>query len=458
MKRRIGILALALPALVTLFMRPAAAAPLSRPFDPVVLKGSVVPKLKGIAPGLLVAFRYSGGWVQIPVQVDERKIVSFGQIYNNTAGFTYTGTIKAYADAATWTGADSNPNIDNNDEIAFMAKDAGTVAPAGAEPAGVVHGSGEQVKVKDPLVTGAKGFVYLFRQTGSLDPAAGANYVSYNFNLLSGNYKTTYNIADGPNPENSSVSSGRYAVGFGDRWLSDQLSVTVGGSTGVDVLDRRKALFAPGQCVRSEDTFNDAEGAFIVNKDGPVRALRAYVGANSGPYTQRTHRFYQGREDVVTDLRVHTIPSVMDFFDYSPAASGMTYANSLNPSGVTVDGDPIQDNLASGFAVWERVSGQQGGLAIAHSLNTNLSITPSHYYLDDTTPPVAQCTGDAFAYAQSGPHINQSITCTDPSQGCTNTLKSTRTVYYEEPTLTSAQAAARYNQATNPVTSTVTSW
>jgi hypothetical protein len=210
--------------------------------------------------------------------------------------------------------------------------------------------------------------------------------------------------------------------------------------------------------VRTEDTFDAGEGAFIVNKDGPVRALRAYLGANSGPYTQRTHLFYEGREDVDTDLRVHAIPSVMDLFDYSSAATDMTYANSLNPSGVTIDGDPMQDNLTSGFTVWERVSGPQGGLAIAHSLQTNLSITPTHYYLDDKTPSVTQCTGDAFAYGESGPYINQSIACTDPSQGCTDTLESTRTLYYEDPTLTSAQAATHYSQATTPLTTIVTSW
>ena len=73
-----------------------------------------------------------------------------------------------------------------------MAKDAGGPAPASREPAGVVANSGVQVRVTDPLASDVEGFVYLFRQSGGLDPSAGANYVTYNFNLLSGNYKTTY--------------------------------------------------------------------------------------------------------------------------------------------------------------------------------------------------------------------------------------------------------------------------
>jgi hypothetical protein len=81
--------------------------------------------------------------------------------------------------------------------------------------------------------------------------------------------------------------------------------VRSGGATGADILDRHKNLFAPGNCVRSEDTFSAAEGAFIVNKSGPVRALRAYIGANSGPYTGRLHVFYARRELITTYLRVH---------------------------------------------------------------------------------------------------------------------------------------------------------
>ena len=88
----------------------------------------------------------------------------------------------------------------------------------------------------------------------------------------------------------------------------------------MDILDRAKATLGPGVCGRSEDTFDDAEGAFIANKSGPVRAIRSYIGANSGPLTQREHIFYEQREDVRTFLRVHAVPGPWDFFDYSSAA------------------------------------------------------------------------------------------------------------------------------------------
>ena len=151
--------------------------------------------------------------------------------------------------------------------------------------------------------------------------------MDYGFNLLSGNYKTTYKLQDGPNPENSTVTTPYYTDHFSDRWLNDQLRITTAGSSGVDILDRAKPQFGPGVCGRTEDTFDDAEGAFIANKSGPVRAIRSYIGANSGPLTQREHIFYERREDIRTYLRVHAIPGVMDYFDYAPAASGMTYKN-----------------------------------------------------------------------------------------------------------------------------------
>jgi len=54
----------------------ATAAPLSRPADPVVLRGDNLPMFKGTPPDSLVAFRYEDGWVQIPVQVDDRDVAN----------------------------------------------------------------------------------------------------------------------------------------------------------------------------------------------------------------------------------------------------------------------------------------------------------------------------------------------------------------------------------------------
>jgi hypothetical protein len=404
-----------------------------RPEDPVVLTGAATPRLVGADPGQVVAFRWlSNAWAQVPVQVDERAQIDLGKVYNQPAkGLTSL----TYTDPGTFAGPDPDPKVDADDEIAFMGFDGGAQAPAGAAPPGVVAGSGEEIRIGDSLGNPLPAFIYLFRQTGGLDPGAGRSYVSYSFGLKSGPYKTTYKLAAGPNPEDSTVTTAAYTRHFSDRWVDDGLQLRTQGSSGADILDRHKALFAPGTCGRSEDTFSAGEGAFIVNKSGPVRALRAYIGANSGPYTERLHVFYQRREDITTTLRVHAIPGIMDFFDFSPAASGMTYRNNLNPDGVKVDGLP--DSPALGALTWESVDGDQGGLAQVQETTTNVpGFTSSAYYLDQKTPATSaetQCTGDGAAYGASGPRITQAIPNTDPTIGAASSLRTTRHLFFEPP-------------------------
>src|SRR5207249_980585 len=140
----------------------------------------------------------------------------------------------------------------------------------------------------------------------------------------------------------------------------------------------------------------------MVSKQGPVRAIRGYVGANSGPTTYRTHKFYDSREDVVTTLRVHpTTAGIMDFFDYSPAAAGMIYRNDLNPAGVVIDGST--DRITPGQMQWEMVTGPQGTMAMAHIVHTDIpGFKYTTYYQDAAPAPNAQCSGDSAEYGASG--------------------------------------------------------
>ena len=148
----------------------------------------------------------------------------------------------------------------------------------------------------------------------------------------SGAYRTTYKLRQGPNPEHSTVTTRSWSARFTDRWTFDELRLRTKGASKADILDRATAQFGPTTCGRSEKTFNSAEGAFVANINGPVRAIRAYIGANSGPLTERDHVMYDQRQEVRTFLRVHAIPGVMDLLDYSPAAAGMTYRAARNPA------------------------------------------------------------------------------------------------------------------------------
>jgi len=432
----------------------SGAATLDRPADPVVLTGADVSALLGAAPGDIVAFRYDSGWVQIPVQVDERAVVDFADIYDHLGGITESVMALQYTDAGTYTGADPDPTLDANDEIVFMAGDAGDRPPIFSDPAGVVPSSGVQIEIRDPLDSGT-GTVYLFERSGGLDPGAGANYADYQFDLVAGVYPDDYNIAAGPNPENSTVTTATYTLHLADRWIVDEMRILAGSADGADILDRRKHLFAPGVCTRSEDTFADDEGAFVVNKNGPVRGIRSLLGANSGPLTQKTLFFYAQREDVVIDLRVHAIPGVMDFFDYSSEleASGMTYRNSLNTAGVPINGVP--DSVTAGAPDWELVTGAHGSLVMVGRMDTDAAITLTSFYEDDMTSPTTQCTGDADAYGSSGLWVASGIPNTDPMMPPANFLTGRRTIYYEAPGATVADAALRADFVNNPLEATV---
>lgn len=196
----------------------ASAAPgvPGRGSDPVVLDGADVPSLLGADPGAVVAFSYDDGWTQVPVQVDERAVVDYGVVRQIGNGYDHD----AYTDPGTFAGPDPDPGVDAGDEIAFMAKDAGSAAASEPDPAGVEPGTRARIEISDPLEPATERIVYLFRSDGSLDPAAGRSYVDYDFALDSGAYKSSYDFngvadvtADAPpaNPESSSVTTTAYA-------------------------------------------------------------------------------------------------------------------------------------------------------------------------------------------------------------------------------------------------------
>ena len=340
---------------------PAGAVAVNRPADPVVITGASSPRCRR-QPGTIVASPAPARpGAQIPVQVDERKVLNFGTVYSGAANNVNVARLRR-PEHLRRQGPEHEARRRRRDRVhgpRRRAAPAGAVAP----PAATKAGTGVQVLVADPLVADAAAEtvrVPVPAQGGRSTPGAGRDYVDYPFSLLVRELQEDLQAAGRAEPREQPRHGAYYQHHFGDRWMSDRIKVTAPGSSGVDILDRHKKLFAPGCCGRSENTFNDAEGAFITNKIGPVRAIRSYIGANSGPNTQRDHLFYDRREDVRTYLRVHAIPGIMDFFDYSPAATGMTYRNDLNPAGVTIDGTP--DAPVTGAPEWEQVD-RPAGLA-----------------------------------------------------------------------------------------------
>lgn len=459
MSRRRSLLVIAALLAGSLSLPAAAtAAPHDRGADPVVLTGAQVPALAGAAADRIVAFAWTGSaWSQIPVQVDQRKVIDLRSAYpatwscgSNPQSYCYgpfsTNPTTVYADPGTLVGADPDPAVDGDDEIVTMAADLGGQVDAAPDPPGVVAGSRVEVPVRDPL-DGGQAYVSFFTSDGSLDPGAGRHDVAYTFALASGDYLSTYKFAAGTNTETSTVVTPSYARAFTDRWQESELRITRGAATGVDILDRNDNHFAPNNCGRSSLTFSKGEGTFLTNRVGPLRAIRAFLGANSGPMTERQQVFYADREDDTVWLRVHPIPGIMSFLDYSAAAIGMTYANNLNPGGVTIDGVP--DSPTPGPLTWETVDGPQGALTSVSQLDTNVpAASITSYYRDETSPGVAPCQGDGSYYGASGLWINGAIGLTDFKAPPVH-LTATRTMYFDAPG--QGDGPARRAQATSPL-------
>lgn len=413
-------------------IRPLASN--SASLEPVVFSTSL-----NFRPSELVAFKSDDGLslVQIPVQVDERAMIDVTKPYGEPpSGYL----VMMYTDANWHTGADNNTLIDVDDEIAFMLKDAGTQYTGEDYPSGTIAGTKKEVSITDGTGTY---YVYLFKQNGTLQQNAGINYVQYSYAPTN----SVFNYGNKRNNENSFVTTSKYKWHFAAEWISDQLVLG-----GVDILDRHKSFFGDGNCKRSENTFSDSRNAFVCNRSGAIRTIRSYMGANSGPLTQRTNIFYESRQDIITDLRVHSIPAINDVFDYSPAANGMQYTNSLNSAPKIIDG--VNETVVKGDIQWELVTGSVGSLVILHSRQTTFisnEATYSSYWNDSSTNPASNCTGDGQAWGTSGLNaiFNNSALFTDPYNGKYTspnfrTLKSTRIVYFEQPNLTN-ETATTYN-------------
>ena len=418
--------------------QPAGADP-----RPVVLEGAVLGPLLGIDPADLVAVAWHGGraW-RVPVQVDERFHYDLAVVYEGMEpgdcpraswcrDLDGHAVRLGYADAGTHVGPDPDPTLDVLDEVALLAADFGEPPPPGAVPPGVDPASGVEVRVE---VGGAERAVTLWRRTGP-GLAAPAPRVAYRPEFRRGPYLATYDRGGrrpprlgwpggipsggrgGANPEASWVQTAHYALAFSDRWVWDRLHVGPPEARGPDLLDVDMVMFAPGICERTPRTGSLSEGGFLVNRTGPVRAIRHAVGFNSGPLVETAWTFYPRLVESRTALRVHRIPGVMAFLDLSDAARGAVYRDSRYPDGVAIDGRP--DGLAAGPAAWQAVEREGGGWAVVHDVEASGDggLSVEAVYRDDERPRPPACMTDRQLVGAHGVWVRGPIPNTDPRHG-----------------------------------------
>ncbi len=136
---------------------------LTRDKDPVIISGASLPDLSTTAPAEIVGFSYmNGSWTQIPVQADERALLDivtpYGPLAGTGVGYLPPGPSASnpklyfYCDAATHVGADPVATFDSDDELSFMAKDAGGKFNGTSYPAGVLSHVCYQVMIKDTML------------------------------------------------------------------------------------------------------------------------------------------------------------------------------------------------------------------------------------------------------------------------------------------------------------------
>jgi hypothetical protein len=270
--------------------------------------------------------------------------------------------------------------LDFNDELAFMAADAGPPAPSGAPlPPGIE--AAKPITVTDPGTSDSRVLYVMRAQVGGAKPAFDASngYVHYQrdpgadlFAFSQSSYKDygaaapgLYCDADGHvvrNPDGTpktgqrrprdgaTITTSRYRYRYDGRWLMTQIQVSGDGGTtyGPDLVDRWKArAFAQDPqsetpCCGFEEEDNNWGGSSILlgERAGPVRAIRETWGADSGTNVIRRETFYREEMHQKNWLRVHVVPPLDGIYaqwDFS-AGAGKTFFNATSTAGVPIDG------------------------------------------------------------------------------------------------------------------------
>lgn len=349
-------------------------------------------------------------FVQIPFQVDEM----FTRYLNNSvSGFSFYSGEDQHTTYAfdregfrfTEDGPPDNPclaqaadgqettpdpvaGLDDNDELVFMASDAGSAAPESAPlPDGVEEL--RRVEIRDPTDPDSVSAVYVAKAApDGPAPAFDADngYVHYErdanadlFERSQSSYSNYGNAARGTvcdangnivaNDERrrprdyATVTTDRYRFRYDGRWLMTRLEISPdGGETyGPDVIDRWKARAfqqdpsseTPCCGYEEEDTNWGGSSTLLGERRGPVRAIRETWGADSGTNVIRRETFYRDEIRQKNYLRVHVIPPLDGIYaqwDYNAGRMTRFYNSAMtqsNPQGVAIDGhnDEVFGNL-----------------------------------------------------------------------------------------------------------------
>jgi cysteine-rich repeat protein len=376
----------------------------------------VTPPATGIPVSEIAAYRWDGAqYIEIPVQVDQmypyclsNPNSSFGVYSGTDMELSYAWDVEAWKmtegtcskQYAAGDGPIPDPvaTLDDDDEIVFMASDAGSQAPVGATPPAGATDT-RVVVITDPLDPATLRYVYLFRKlTGSsfnvlngyVQYARDANADEYidRFSFASGSTEQlgSSNTGYGPNLDGTvcvpppahdsaaddrfprdgvTVSTGSYKWRASGRWMVRGMQVAAPGQPvvlvsdpgfatrvyGLDLIDRWKGRAfqqSPDSTIslvgfEDEQVNWEANSSLLGERMGPVRAIRETWGADSGTNVTKTEAFYRDAITYHYHVRVHPIPpdGLYTSWDYN-AGVAVKYYNAVNtlldPDGADIDG------------------------------------------------------------------------------------------------------------------------
>lgn len=424
---RAAVLALLLLAPASALALPGPEPPAWRDAQPVVLLGAQLPGLSVVAryveqPPLpledetqgdgvwlplpvlpteaatatpvdeIGVFRWDegAGFARVPAQVDERFVryltnyaSGFGVYSQADMELTYAfdaegtrrvGEVAGAPDIAAFpveepiTTRDPVAGFDSDDELVFLARDAGRRAPS--------FEGYDEVRVFDPL-SEAERYVYVARaapanfapQVTYARDADADIYVQSNHGDYGGAPGGVCRPGDGVDApfgpaqmcdhrrpkDSATVTAASYVFHYAGRWKLDAIEVG-----GVDLVDRWKGRAfqqAEGNAanIGGFEDENDWTRSSVTlgERVGPIRAIRETWGSDSGTSVTRTDVFYPERIEQRYIVRVHPVPpdGVYAFWDHRAGAVD-TYYTSLRPAGVAIDG--VNDEIYGTNSEWQQ--------------------------------------------------------------------------------------------------------
>ena len=390
----LSLLALSVTAATVVQDKSDLNSTLGRSEDPVILTGAELAGFQGQPIADLVLYAFSSDtWSPIPFQIDERT--------NDI-----TGTFVVFEDGL----------LDDNDELVFMAKDAGQAAGQAWPDDEEAQGNPRyEILATDTLTSGDNGWAYLYRSTTLA--TSPDSYVDWNEAL-------------------QKVTAISYTASFSPSAFLGLADLTI-NNNGVDILDRQKTRVDTFILdLNEESLIAFVDPTISISVVGPVRGV-----AGAG---QIGISIYGARLDLKVEFDTSIVPLNIDglrmSFDLNdPAVTGITNFYDSNGSDYPIDGSPDAVSQTPRFN-WYQASGVPGGVvAVIPEADAGDGIITNYYKDDDTFS--ANDTGDKLSFADTGLSIE------DPGSIVSMVLS----LYTLPPGSTANVGASYYERVTNPL-------